>query len=101
MCWILGSNNASIVLFPKNKMYFRNSFSKNSDLLTIHCRSKKDDLGIHMFLCIVLNYLVGLNLIVCYSKTFTAYKQTPYFMRFGAKDDGIYLTNDAHEAKFI
>ncbi|EOA32549.1 hypothetical protein CARUB_v10015838mg [Capsella rubella] len=102
---------------------FRNSFSKNSDLLTIHCKSEKNDLGIHKvhrfylynfkfgdeyfggtrFVCMLTHEGVGFR----YSRIFTAYTQSPIFMTFGAtyyweaRDDGIYLTNDAHGAKFM
>lgn len=117
----VGSNNASKV-FPKNQMYFRNSFSKNTDVLTVHCKSDKDDLGVHsvkrsyeysfkfgdnllggtQFDCTLMHESVGFR----YSRTFTAYKEASY-LRFGAiflweaRDDGIYLTDADHDAKFM
>ncbi|EOA32264.1 hypothetical protein CARUB_v10015524mg [Capsella rubella] len=116
----VGSNNAGL-FFAKNQMYFKNSFTKNSDLLTVHCKSEKDDLGIHIlhhfyiydfkfgdelfggtkFVCMLTHEGVGFK----YSRTFTAYMQSPYFMRFGvkyfwdARDDGIYLADDTHTSK--
>lgn len=118
----VGSNNASR-LFPKNQVFIKNSFSRNDDILTVHCISDKDDLGIHSvrrsdiysfkfgdrffggtkFDC-TLMHGIGFK----YSVTFTAYEADPYFyIKFGvvkfwdARDDGIYLTDEHHDAVFM
>ncbi|AEC06001.1 Plant self-incompatibility protein S1 family [Arabidopsis thaliana] len=114
----VGSNNGS-KLWPKNQLHFRNSFSRNYDVLTVHCKSKDDDLGIHTvarsyeynfkfedsvfgrteFFC-TLMHGVGSK----YSVTFTAYKAKPAFVAstgvikiWDALDDGIYLTDEDHD----
>ncbi|EOA32613.1 hypothetical protein CARUB_v10015915mg [Capsella rubella] len=119
----VGSTNASI-LFPKNKVYIVNSLSKYDDVLRVHCRSIKDDLGVHLvrypldnfhfelgdnifggtkFIC-TLSHGVGFKS----SVTFTAYEEGgSFYIRFGALDvweareDGIYLTDDNHHATFM
>ncbi|KAG7572072.1 Plant self-incompatibility S1 [Arabidopsis suecica] len=113
----VGLNNGSL-LFPKNQLYFRNSLSRNDDVLTVHCKSDDDDLGIHS----VQRYyeygfkfgdsLLHLTAFVCtlehgvgpkYSVTFTAYLANPFFISTGviklwvAFDDGIYLTDEDHD----
>ncbi|XP_019083142.1 PREDICTED: uncharacterized protein LOC109125619 [Camelina sativa] len=117
------SSNAS-KMFPKNQVHIKNSLGRNDDLLKIHCISDEDDLGIHFvrrtylytfkfgdkffggtkFDC-TLSHGVGFKS----SVTFTAYKQDAddFIIKFGkmtfwdAKDDGIYLTNADHNAKFM
>ncbi|KAG7578865.1 Plant self-incompatibility S1 [Arabidopsis thaliana x Arabidopsis arenosa] len=111
----VGSNNASRV-FPKNQLYFRNSFSRNDEVLTVQCKSNDDDLGIHsvqrsyVYTFKFGDSIFGETKFVCtlkhgvnsqYSVTFTAYKQN-HSIRFGdikvweALDDGIYLTDEDH-----
>ncbi|XP_010470216.1 PREDICTED: pumilio homolog 15-like [Camelina sativa] len=117
-----GSNNAS-KLFPKNKVIIKNSLNRSDDILTIHCISDQDDLGIHLvrrsdlyifkfgdnffggtkFDC-KLSHGVGFKS----SVTFTAYKEDPYFyIKFGdftfwdAREDGIYLSNEYYHEKFM
>ncbi|AED93661.1 S-protein 7 [Arabidopsis thaliana] len=114
-----GSNNGS-KLFPKNQLYFRNSFNRNYDILTVHCKSDKDDLGIHTVARSYVYFfkfgdsIFGDTEIVCtlnhgvsatkYKVTFTAYKESRFVIRFGAikiweaRDDGIYLTDEDHDA---
>ncbi|CAH8262046.1 unnamed protein product [Arabidopsis lyrata] len=113
----VGLNNGSR-LFPKNQLYFRNSFSRNTEVLTVHCKSEKDDLGIHtvqrsyVYTFKFGDSFFGSTEFVCtlkhgvrskYSVTFTAYKENPsFYIRTGvvrvweALDDGIYLTDEDH-----
>ncbi|EOA32775.1 hypothetical protein CARUB_v10016085mg [Capsella rubella] len=118
----VGSNNASRI-FPKNQVYILNTLGRSDDVLTVHCKSEKDDLGVHLvhygdiysfkfgdsffgetkFVC-TLSHGIGFKS----SVTFTAYQEDPYFyIKFGAltlwdaRPDGIYLTNDDHGTKFM
>ncbi|CAA7033943.1 unnamed protein product [Microthlaspi erraticum] len=106
------SNNASL-LFPKNEIGFRNNLSSNDDVLTVHCRSDEDDLGLHFLHQVdvytfefgdrvfggtyhqcVLRHGVNIQFV----REIMAYEESPYHLRFGqlmlweARDDGIYLT---------
>lgn len=116
----VGSNNASNSL-PKNIIYFKNSFSQDDDVLKVHCRSEKDDLGLHyvrhnllydikfgddfwgrtIFKCELTH---GIN--YTYSRKFTAYRESYYFYKFGrtfywdAHDDGIYFAYDGGKLSF-
>ncbi|CAN8257186.1 unnamed protein product [Cochlearia groenlandica] len=107
-------------LFPDNTMYFRNAFTKNDDVLKIHCKSDKDDLGLHFLRPNISQYYIKFGDLIfggtyfkcqlmhgdnfSYYKNFIAYKQSSsvYGANYlwEARDNGIYYAKNGPNPVF-
>lgn len=106
-------------MFDKNTVCFKNSFSSNNDVLKVHCKSDKNDLGVHFvnrsnLYSFKVAGKFGLTLVECQlrhgydfgsSSNLTAYAE--FVMKFGkvylwdAKDDGIYFSEDGDPEEYM
>ncbi|CAN8302711.1 unnamed protein product [Cochlearia groenlandica] len=123
IAYYVGTSNSSDLFLP-NTVYVRNSFTKNNDILQVHCKSEEDDLGGHLLHRHGLytfrfgDKYFGGTTFYCqlrhgdnftYYRYFRAYKEDPILIRFGARylwdarDDGIYYGENGHkiELKFL